>query len=157
MAEAMVPVDDPGYIYLTRKPAVVHEARRTEPKRNVGCKLYGQLLLEDKSTSIHEYVTYEYKNMLEMWLNKLHDSDWPLGREPAWRKALRRNKDTSSEKLMFKEPDTAWVSGSLWEGRGRWELEAGWLPELGLWLLRCTAVSLKLISQLMTWQASGCV
>lgn len=71
MAEAMVPVDDPGYIYLTRKPAVVHEARRTEPKRNVGCKLYGQLLLEDKSTSIHEYVTYEYNNMLEMWLNKL--------------------------------------------------------------------------------------
>lgn len=67
MAEAMVPVDDPGYIYLTRKPTVVHEARRTEPKRNVGCKLYGQLLLEDKSTSIHEYVTYEYNNMLEMW------------------------------------------------------------------------------------------
>lgn len=38
-AEATVPVDDPGYIYLTRKPVVVHRARRTEPGRNVGCEL----------------------------------------------------------------------------------------------------------------------
>lgn len=66
MAEAVVPVDDPGYIYLTRKPAVAHGARRTEPERNAGCKLLGRLLLEDKSTPICEYVAYENNNMLKL-------------------------------------------------------------------------------------------
>ena len=47
-----MPVDDPGYIYLTRKPAVVHGARRTEPERNVGSATAGQLLLKVKATSI---------------------------------------------------------------------------------------------------------
>lgn len=48
----MVPVDDPGYIYLTRKPVVVRRAGGTEPERNVGCGPEGQVLLKDKSTSI---------------------------------------------------------------------------------------------------------
>lgn len=47
----MVPVDDPGYIYLTRKPAVVHGARRTEPERNVGSATAGQLPLKVKPAS----------------------------------------------------------------------------------------------------------
>lgn len=39
MAEEMVPVDDPGYIYLTRKPTAVHRARHNKPKSNVDCGL----------------------------------------------------------------------------------------------------------------------
>lgn len=40
IAEAMVPVDDLDYIYLTRKPTMGHKAKCAEPKKNADCGLW---------------------------------------------------------------------------------------------------------------------